>query len=144
MRKIAPVILGVITLFVYMKERGTFAQNSDTASSDAASQIVDAFTRGQGDLLVSCKGKVVSVLPDDTKGSRHQRFIIELENKHTLLVAHNIDLASRVEKIQEGDDIVFSGEYEWNEKGGVIHWTHKDPDGRHPDGWLKHKGITYQ
>ena len=40
--------------------------------------------------------------------------------------------------------IEFYGEYEWNEKGGVVHWTHRDPRGNHESGWLKHKGSTYQ
>ena len=38
----------------------------------------------------------------------------------------------------------FGGEYEWNEKGGIIHWTHHDPAGRHADGWLKHNNRIYQ
>jgi hypothetical protein len=32
----------------------------------------------------------------------------------------------------------------WNEKGGVVHWTHRDPGGRHMAGWLAHNGKTYQ
>jgi hypothetical protein len=37
----------------------------------------------------------------------------------------------------------FFGQYESNERGGVVHWTHDDPRGRHVDGWLEHDGNRY-
>ena len=76
--------------------------------------------------------------------SRHQKFILKLANNQTVLVAHNIDLSPRVSGLKIGDSIEYYGEYEWSEQGGVLHWTHDDPAGRHEDGWLKHKGTTYQ
>jgi Protein of unknown function (DUF3465). len=50
-------------------------------------------------------------LPDDEQGSRHQRFILRLASGRTLLVAHNIDLAPRIDGLQVGDQVAFSGEY---------------------------------
>lgn len=98
----------------------------------------------QSDVQVQGAGAVSKILSDDNKGSRHQRFILELASGHTLLIAHNIDLAPRIESLQEGDRIEFFGEYAWNDKGGVVHWTHDDPQGRHVAGWLKHQGKMYQ
>jgi hypothetical protein len=86
----------------------------------------------------------VRLLADDDEGSRHQRFIVRLDSGQTLLVAHNIDVAPRVEGLAVGDSVAFSGVYEWSAEGGTIHWTHHDPYGRHAPGWLRHDAETYQ
>src|SRR5678815_4883295 len=90
------------------------------------------------------QGPVATILPDDTTGKRHQRFIVRLKSRQTILIAHNIDLAQRVSSLKEGDVVTFSGVYEWNPKGGVVHWTHRDPAGRHRAGWIKHQGEVFQ
>ena len=110
-------------------------------TSDA---IAQAYQQRRSNVQVEGQGEVARILPDDNNSSRHQRFILRLEHGQTVLVAHNIDLAPRVVNLHAGDNIAFYGEYEWNEKGGVIHWTHRDPAGRHANGWLKHQGKTYQ
>ena len=106
--------------------------------------IERAFRERANDLQVTGEGVVSKVLRDDNDGSRHQRFILTLSSGHTLLVAHNIDLAPRIQTLRVGDAVAFNGEYEWNPQGGVLHWTHHDPQGRHEAGWLKHEGRTYQ
>ncbi|WP_373796676.1 DUF3465 domain-containing protein [Neisseria dentiae] len=103
-----------------------------------------AYEQKQSNIQVEGSGVVVKTLPDDNKGSRHQRFILKLAGGQTLLVAHNIDLAQKIKGLKKGDTVEFYGEYEWSQQGGVIHWTHHDPQGRHADGWLKHNGVTYQ
>ena len=87
--------------------------------------------------MVTAEGSVDRVLSDDTQGSRHQRFLLRLASGQTLLVAHNIDLAKRVEGLEIGARLKLRGEYEWNEKGGVVHWTHKDPTNQHEAGWIE-------
>ncbi|WP_368030932.1 DUF3465 domain-containing protein [Arcobacter sp. s6] len=106
--------------------------------------INKAYQSKQSDVQVQGIGKVIKVLKDDTKGSRHQKFLLKLSSNLTVLVAHNIDLSRRVADIKVGDSIEFYGEYEWNNKGGVLHWTHHDPRNKHVGGWLKHNGIIYQ
>ncbi|MDA3799471.1 MAG: DUF3465 domain-containing protein [Kiritimatiellae bacterium] len=93
---------------------------------------------------LSGSGKVIRILSDDNTGSRHQRFILELPNNQTILIAHNIDIAPRVPSLRVGDVISFNGVYESNSEGGVVHWTHRDPDGHHTAGWLQKNGQTYQ
>jgi hypothetical protein len=58
----------------------------------------------------------------------------------TVLIAHNLELAPRVAPLTVGDELEFSGEYVWNEKGGVVHWTHPDPRGQHRAGWIRRVG----
>ncbi|NOE72671.1 DUF3465 domain-containing protein [Vibrio cholerae] len=111
-------------------------------ANDAVLQ--QAYKSQQSDIQVQGFGQVVKVLPDDNDGSKHQKFILKLNNGQTLLVAHNIDLAPRIPNLKVGDSVEFYGEYEWNKKGGVLHWTHKDPQNRHAHGWLKHNGRVYE
>jgi hypothetical protein len=116
--------------------------SSELSTSDKA--IARAFENYQSNVQVGGSGKVIKILPDDTQGSRHQKFIIELNSGQTLLIAHNIDIAPRISNLNVGDHINFYGEYEWNSKGGVVHWTHHDPSDRHEGGWLNHGGKIYQ
>ncbi len=111
-------------------------------TDDAAIDRIFA-DRAEG-VQIEGRGKVVKVLHDDNEGSRHQRFLLRIPSGLTLLVAHNIDLAPRIHDLREGDTIEFYGVYEWTEKGGLVHWTHHDPAGRHAAGWLKRNDTTYQ
>ncbi|MCG9736561.1 DUF3465 domain-containing protein [Shewanella insulae] len=119
----------------------SFAISSPTLADDVL--LGQAFEQRQSGVQIQGEGEVIRLLSDDTKGSRHQRIILRLASGQTLLVAHNIDLAPRIADLKVGDSVGFFGEYEWNERGGVIHWTHHDPRVRHPAGWLSHGGRKY-
>ena len=125
-----------------LNERSGTSSSPQTSNSDA--QLSNAYENQTSNLQIEGGGRVARLLPDDNDGSRHQRFIVHLSSGQTLLVAHNIDLASRINALAEGDSIRFYGQYEWNEKGGVIHWTHNDPSGSHVAGWIEHNGKRYQ
>ena len=127
----------------YASERRS-ATERRAARSVADDAIGRAFASGVSNIQVDGEGVVIRLLSDDLNGSRHQRFIIELASGQTLLISHNIDLAPRLDALADGDSVRFSGEYVWNEKGGLIHWTHRDPRGRHTAGWIVHNGKTYQ
>lgn len=114
------------------------------SSANGADQVAAAFESHRSNVQVQGSGEVSRVLPDDREGSPHQRFIVRLPSGKTLLVAHNIELANRVASLRAGDHVEFSGEYQWNAQGGVLHWTHRDPRHSHADGWIKHNGRTYQ
>ena len=125
---------------------GQFNRSGDSAAFTNQQDTVlsGAFNERLSGVQAEGNGTVIKILSDDNEGSRHQRFILKLQSGQTLLIAHNIDLAPRISNLRNGDDVAFNGEYEWNSKGGVIHWTHHDPNGYHEAGWLKHNGQTYQ
>jgi hypothetical protein len=105
--------------------------------------LMSLFDRQASDVQVSGRGVVTQILADDNEGGRHQRFILALDSGQTLLIAHNIDHAPRLDGLSVGDAVEFYGEYYYTEQGGGIHWTHADPDGSHVAGYLKWDGDTY-
>ena len=108
-----------------------------TVPRSGSSSVSAAFENHSDGVEVQGEGTVARVLPDDSEGSRHQRFLVRLDSGQTVLITHNIDLAPRLAPLTIGDRVAFRGEYVWNPKGGLIHWTHRDPAGHHEAGWLK-------
>lgn len=141
--KQALILLGVVLVVTVVRDyldRNTQVDAPDTASGLTVEQAADRRLSG---VMLDAAGTVQRALADDNEGSRHQRFILALPSGHTVLVAHNIDLAPRV-PLDGGDPVSVHGQYEWNERGGVLHWTHHDPDGRHEGGWIEHRGRRYE
>ena len=136
----------------YGRRKGSGAAAASSArkpEQQAARSINDdslgrAFASRASDIQVEGEGTVIRVLPDDLDAPRHQRFIVELSSGQTVLITHNIDIAPRIDGLELGDGVRFNGEYVWNEKGGIIHWTHHDPKGKHVTGWVIHNRKTYK
>lgn len=148
---IAVLVLFLVVAFVEgrfgVRGDDVAAPNRDAASAPASrgdDALLRAFDERRSDVWVESQGRVERLLPDDNQGSRHQRFILTVAPDHTVLVSHNIDLAPRLEALEAGDTVRLRGEYEWNERGGVIHWTHRDPGGRHEGGFIEHEGRRYR
>jgi hypothetical protein len=136
------VVLALGLLVVRELERvgGTPVASAAGSGGAAIERLYDERRSG---IVVEFDGRVSRLLPDDNRGSRHQRFILELDSGHTVLIAHNIDLAPRA-PVESGDLVEVRGQYEWNDRGGVVHWTHHDPRGRRPGGWLRAAGREYR
>jgi hypothetical protein len=135
-----PVLVILVLVVWYASNR-----NADIPQSPAAGDgvVEQAYAERRSGVWVDVSGRVTRLLADDDEGSRHQRFILALESGHTVLVAHNIDLAERV-PLRQNARLRLRGRYEWNERGGVIHWTHHDPDGSGPGGWVRHGDAIYR
>jgi len=119
-------------------------KNTSQSQSNALHEkIRDAAVNQRSGWWLETEAVVIKNLKDDTKGHQHQKFLIKLAPDITLLVAHNIDLAPRA-NVQKGDTIKIRGRYEWNNRGGVIHWTHHDPKGRKEGGWIYAHGKYFK
>jgi hypothetical protein len=117
---------------------------SGAAQPDDAA-IVQDFQSHRSHVEVTADATVVQVLPDRVSATgTHEQFIIRLTSGDlTLLVEHNLSIAPRA-PVAVGDHVIVHGEYIWNTQGGLIHFTHHDPDGRHEGGFIQENGTTYQ
>ena len=144
MKKIALLVILVFSAYAYVDKNAASIPMSLTNPASALSALSDAFNNKTSNIQVEGIEVVVHLFPGDRKGSKHQKFILKLSSGQTVLISHNISLAARINSLKKGDMVNFYGEYEWNPKGGVVHWTHRDPTGKHRDGWLKHNGLIFQ
>jgi hypothetical protein len=107
------------------------------------SDVKRALGKHDSDTWVEGSGLVIRLLTDDRDGGSHQRFVLDIGNGQTVLVAHNTDLAERV-PLGIGDRIRFRGLYEWQELGGTVHWTHHDPLGEEDGGFIYYRRKVYR
>jgi len=146
-KKLGPVPLVLVLalgLLAWWLQQGERPEARPGGRTDrAAGALQDAIREKRSGVWVEGEGTIVYLLPDDREGSRHQLCLVELDFDHTIKISHNVDLAPKV-PWKKGDRIGFRGRFEWNAKGGVVHWTHHDPQGREPGGWLHHDGRTYE
>jgi len=106
-------------------------------------QIIAAQSNQESKVEVTVTARVKKLLPDDTRGLQHQKFLLILSNGTSILVANDLTYGQRV-PIQPGDVVKIHGEYIWNRLGGLIHWTHRSDTPRHESGWIEFNGQTYQ
>lgn len=92
-----------------------------------------AFEQKLRDIYLTAEGIVAEILPDDTIGTPHQRFILLTPTDQTILIVHNIDRGDQFE-VKLGDHLKVEGTYVWNHRGGLIHETHLGINKNQPDG----------
>lgn len=136
-------LLGVLALLAALLLSQWLDGGQPAPADEAAREPVELSSAQSGQVL-TIEAEVVKSLRDDSNGSRHQRFLVRTLSGQRVLVAHNIDLAQRIDDMSPGNPIRIRGQFEWNEKGGVLHWTHHDPRGDHEAGWIEYQGRRYQ
>jgi hypothetical protein len=150
MNKKGNKIISIVALLISAYFANNYIQENDdtrvntsinpSSQSRNNNELTNLIKNKQSNKIITINAKVINILSDDRQGDKHQRLILKV-GKHTLLLAHNIDLAPRV-PVKKGETIQVKGEYEWNEKGGVIHWTHRS-NNNHANGWIMYNNKKY-
>lgn len=97
----------------------------------------NACARGALHAEVALSGVVNRVLGVRSgRSGSHEGFIVD-----GLRVEDNIDITGYI-ALRRGDRVELLGQYECDD--GVVHWTHHDPRGRHPSGYITVGGRTYR
>jgi len=117
--------------------------NQASSSAEGQAEVIAAQAAHAIKVEVTVVAPVKKLLQEDDRGLPHQKFLLELVNGSTILVAHDIAMANRV-PIRPGDIVRIHGEYIWNSRGGLIHWTHHTDTPYHEGGWIEFQGVRYQ
>jgi hypothetical protein len=116
---------------------------AQTGPDDAA--VCAAYHAGRSHVEVVASGRVTRVLGvQNGRVSPHEGFLMRLDSGCDVVVRveANTDFTGTF-PLAAGDRVVVKGEYEFYPLGGVIHWTHRDPRGRHEGGFIETAGKTY-
>ncbi len=111
-------------------------QQIQQTRNSADQEVLNAQAKGLTKVHVTFSAVVYKLLPDDIKGIPHQRFLLRLSNNTTVLIAHNTNLGAYL-NIKPGDIVDVSGEYIWNQKGGLVHYTHPSTSTFREGGFIK-------
>ena len=135
------LLLAFLTLsssvFAGVQDCKDFRGNVLSNSMDSLSSVM----RSRADRpQVYVTGVVAQILAEDHNGLPHQKYNIRVNNQVTLMVVSNLDFG-RV-PLTVGATVSVCGEYK-RVGQGMIHWTHFDPHGSHPDGFTIVDGKLY-
>lgn len=121
-----------------------------SATGDAGNrQIYEAWRAGRSKVEVQATGSIARILGERSgESGPHQGFLLHLTGPGghglTVRIESNLALIRAFPALRDGEAAVVRGEYEFDRRGGVIHWTHHDPRGRHPAGFVEVGGRRYE
>lgn len=104
-------------------------------------QARDAFHHHSSGQWLTIHATVIRLLPDSVARYRHQRFIVRCVSGQTLLIVNDVSIGQRVPAVA-GDAVTVHGQYIWDPQGGLVHFTHHDPEGG-TGGWILDRNRLY-
>jgi hypothetical protein len=113
------------------------------APDDAA--VCGAFSAQRSGVEVVAQGMVTRVLGVQAgRSSPHEGFLLRLDSGCAIVVRVevNTDFTGSI-PLSVGERVLVKGDYEYYSRGGVIHWTHRDPRGHHENGYVDVSGTMY-
>lgn len=123
------------------------ASPGTSASADNAA-IYDAWRSNRSHLEVTAEGSVARRLGTRVgRSGTHEGFLLHLTGAAgrglTVRVEDNVDITGPI-PLTEGAEVEVRGEYIFDRRGGIIHYTHRDPRGRHSAGYVRVNDKFYQ
>ncbi len=108
----------------------------------------DAWRSGTSHVEVTVGGVVARVLGTRVgRRGAHEGFLLHLSGADgrglTVRVEDNVDLTGPI-PLREGESVEVRGEYIFDARGGIVHYTHRDPRGHHLSGYVLADGKFYQ
>ena len=139
--KSVPGVLAVLAFVV-----GCAGENaSDTAQNRL---VYDAWRSQRSHVEVTASGSVARIFGIHVGPSgAHEGFLLHLAGAEgrglTVRVEDNVDLTGPLD-LAEGQSVEVRGEYIFDPRGGIVHYTHRDPRGRHAAGYVRVGDKFYQ
>jgi hypothetical protein len=107
--------------------------------------VCAAYSGARSGVQVVADGTVTRVLGiQQGRVSPHEGFLLRLASGCSVVVRVevNTDFTGPI-PLSAGERVIVKGVYEYYPRGGVIHWTHRDPRGRHDNGYIEADGRSY-
>ena len=116
-------------------------------TDDTNAEVYNAWRDGRSHIEATAGGSVARLLGvRNGPSGMHEGFLLHLRGASghglTIRVEDNIDITGPI-PLREGDEVEARGEYIYDPRGGVMHYTHHDPRGRHAAGYLRVHGKLY-